>query len=203
MSVEPLDSNVGYGESNFITQHFTDVAAAATATSAKCELVVADAAEALVEIFRNQRKILICGNGGSASYAGHLAGEFLSSFRRGLARRALPAISLPDATAAMTAYANDFGHVDAFARQVCALGNRGDGLVAISTSGRSENVLSAAQAAKSRNMIVFALVGKDASPLSELAYFAIFAQSNDTQITQTIHIAIAHILCERVDEAFS
>ena len=198
-----MDYNVQDGDRSFIAQHFADVAEAAIATSEHCEMVIADAAEALVKIFRSQRKILICGNGGSASHAGHLAGEFLSSYRRGLARRALPAISLPDATAAMTAYVNDFGPVEAFARQVCALGNRGDGLIALSTSGRSENVLSAVQAAKSRDMIVLALVGQDASPLSDMADFAIFAQSRDTQTTQAIHVAIAHILCERVDAAFS
>lgn len=198
-----MDSQGRGWNRSFVVEHFADLAEAALATSNYCEGAIADAAEELVSIFTNNNKLLLCGNGGSASHAGHLAGEFTSSFRRGLSRRALPAISLPDATAAVTAFVNDFGPVQAFARQVCALGEAGDGLLAISTSGRSENVLSAAEAAKSRGMRIIALVGQDPSPLSDISDYALFAQSRDTQTIQAIHIAIGHILCERVDAALS
>lgn len=188
--------------SNVIESHLRDISFVAHETVSACTDAINDAAAALVRVFQEGGKLRICGNGGSAAHAGHLAAELVSSFRRGLGRAGLPAISLPDHVATMTAFVNDFGPEGAFARQVQAFGATGDALLAISTSGQSQNVIEGAKVAAEIGMQVIALTGEGHSELSSIADTAIRIPSRDTQVLQAIHIAVAHIICEQVDSAF-
>ena len=187
----------------FVGHHLLEVAAAAERTDAICADKISEAGQLLVESFGTGGQLLICGNGGSAAHASHLAGEFVSSFRRGLARRALPAISLSDNVSAFSAYVNDFDGEEVFARHVEAFARRGDVLLAISTSGNSRNVLSAARAAEVADVRVIGLTGAGPNRLAEMAEVSIMVPSSDTSTVQALQLAIGHILCEFVDDAFS
>ena len=150
--------------------------------------------------FKNGGKLLLCGNGGSAADCQHIATEFVSSFDKNLIRPALPAIALTTDTSFLTANANDFGIEGVFARQVEALGRSGDVLIAISTSGNSENVVRAVEMAGSLKMTTIGFTGASESKLADLADVAIQVPSDDTQHIQEAHIAIGHILCGLVEQ---
>jgi D-sedoheptulose 7-phosphate isomerase len=139
-------------------------------------------------------KLLVCGNGGSAADAQHVAAEFVGRFR--LERRALPAIALTTNTSIVTAVANDHGFDQVFARQVAALGRAGDVLLAISTSGESANVLKAAETARSGGLKVIALTGEGGGRLAAVCDVLLAVPSTDTARTQEAHLVIEHILCE-------
>lgn len=156
--------------------------------------IIAEAASLLIATVRNGGKILAAGNGGSAAQAQHFAGEFVGRFKR--ERAAYPMLSLTVDTSIITAIANDYSYHDVFARQIEALGQRGDLFVAISTSGKSENLLRAVQAAHERNMIAIAITGERRSPLGQRADLTIRAPSADTAIAQELHTLIVHILCD-------
>jgi D-sedoheptulose 7-phosphate isomerase len=143
------------------------------------------------------KKILFCGNGGSAADCQHIATELV--VRLAQSRPALPALALTTDTSTLTAAANDFGFDAMFARQVEAHGRKGDLLVAISTSGRSRNVLAAAQAAAGRGMRTLALTGARPNPLARRADFALAVPSRDTQRIQEAHITLLHILCTQTE----
>lgn len=145
------------------------------------------------------RRLLICGNGGSAADAQHLAGELVSSFKLGLSRPALDAIALTVNSSVITAYVNDFDPIGVMARQVEAHGRSGDYLLCITTSGQSTNILQAAQAAVRRGLWVVGLTGRDGGLLRELADTCIVIPSDDTQTIQTAHLVLEHYLCEIVD----
>jgi len=149
------------------------------------------------EVLSKGKKILFCGNGGSASDCQHIATELVVRLAR--SRAALPALALTTDTSTLTATANDFGFDEVFARQIEAHGRRGDLLVAISTSGRSRNVLKAAQAAAGRGMRVLALTGARPNLLARRADFALAVPSADTQRIQEAHITILHILCTQTE----
>ena len=159
---------------------------------------IALACELLREAMADGHKVLLCGNGGSAADAQHIAAELVGRFVA--ERRALPAIALTTDTSALTAIANDYGYDVVFARQVEALGQPGDILIAISTSGRSKNVLAAAVAARARGMKVIGLAGGTGGELAGACDVAIVAPSSDTARIQECHIAIGHVLCESVDD---
>lgn len=144
-------------------------------------------------------KVMACGNGGSASDASHFVGELLGRFRK--ERASLPAVSLGSDPATVTAIANDYGYEEVFARQVAGLGRLGDVLLAISTSGKSPNVVNAALAAKARGVHVIALVGpeKPVSPLAPLADVVFSVPSSSTARIQEVHIFAIHLLCEMLD----
>lgn len=180
---------------------FARLSAALQATEETQASTIADAGRLLAKTALDGGTILACGNGGSAADSQHFVAELVSSFQRGLVRRSLAAVALTSNTSTLTAYANDFDFADVFARQVEGLGRPGDCLLAISTSGKSANVLRASQAALGRGMTVVALVGPADTPLSESATFAIHAQGNDTQTIQAVHLAIEHLLCFAVEEA--
>lgn len=184
-------------------RHLADIAVAIAECGPSCGDSVVAAAETIIAAYRSDGKLLICGNGGSAADSLHMAAELVSSYQRGLARRALPAIALPANTATITAYSNDFDPLDVFARQVEAFGVEGDVLLAISTSGRSGNVIRAAQAAKHSGLRVIALTRAEATPLSELADVTIGVPGTDTQVIQTLHLAVEHTLCGHVEAAFT
>lgn len=159
-----------------------------------CAGDILKAVDAMMKAFKDKKKILICGNGGSAADAQHIAAELV--IRMTLADRpALAALALTTDTSCLTAGGNDIGFDNVFARQIEALGAPGDVLMAISTSGKSENILRAIKIAKDRSMIVIGLLGKDGGAAKALADIPVVVPSNDTQRIQEGHITIAHILC--------
>jgi histidinol-phosphate phosphatase family protein len=176
------------------------------ATSILCERLAQESAEAIAEgasrivaAFRDGKKLLLCGNGGSAADCQHMATEFVSRLSRERDRRALPAIALTTDTSLLTAFANDSGFEGVFARQVEALGAPGDVLVAISTSGNSKNVILAVAAAKKLGLTTLGLLGEGGA-LTELVDWAIVVPSRDTQRIQEALLPIEHVLCEIVEE---
>ncbi len=144
------------------------------------------------------RTVFFCGNGGSAAEAQHLAGELVGRFLRD--RRALPAVALTTDTSTLTAVANDYGFERVFARQIEALGRRGDLLVALTTSGRSPNVIAAANAARARGMRVAALTGLPGAAFARRCDAALVVRSRATPRVQEAHLLVGHLLCGRAEE---
>jgi D-sedoheptulose 7-phosphate isomerase len=143
-------------------------------------------------------KVVLFGNGGSAADAQHLAGELVGRFK--LERRALPAIALTTNTSTLTAMANDCGYETVFSRQVEALVNEKDVVIAISTSGNSPNIIEAVKAAKKKGARTIGLTGGSGGKLAEVADLVITVPSNDTPRIQEAHITIGHIVCELVEK---
>jgi len=143
-------------------------------------------------------KILLCGNGGSASDCQHIAAELTGRFLK--ERRPLPAIALTTDTSALTAIANDYGYAQVFSRQLEALANPGDTLIAISTSGNSENVIGAVNLANSKALRVIGLLGRDGGRLKELCDISIVVPSDSTPRIQEAHILIGHTICEGIEK---
>jgi D-sedoheptulose 7-phosphate isomerase len=159
---------------------------------------IADAASVIAESFRAGGKLLVCGNGGSAADAQHVAGEFVNQFLL-KNRRALPALALTTDGGVLTCVANDTGFERVFARQVEAFGSEGDVLLAITTSGNSPNVVAAAEAARERGMKVVGLLGRDGGRVRHLCDLALVVESDDTQRTQETHNLVGHVLCDLVE----
>jgi len=158
-------------------------------------------AEAIVQSLQAGGTLYLCGNGGSAADAQHIAGEFVGRFRR--ERRALPAVALSTDTSVLTCIANDYDYERVFARQVEALARPGDLLWAFSTSGTSPNVLRAAQAAKDKGARVIAFTGRAESRLETLADLCFCAEATLTARSQEIHQLAYHIICELVEQRLS
>jgi D-sedoheptulose 7-phosphate isomerase len=161
--------------------------------------ILSEISEAVVGSLSNGGKLLIAGNGGSAADAQHLAAEFLSRFVSD--RRPLPAIALTTDTSALTAIGNDYGFDHVFERQVRALGRPRDVFLAISTSGRSPNVVAALQAARESGITTAGFTGGSGQPMAGLCDFCLMAPSTETAIIQQIHIVAGHILCGLVEKA--
>lgn len=142
-------------------------------------------------------KLLLCGNGGSAADAQHLAAEFVNRFM--LDRPPLPAIALTTDSSILTAIGNDFGFELAFRKQVLALGNPGDLLLGISTSGNSANILLALEAATERSLITLGMTGKTGGKMASLCNLLISVDETSTALIQEIHIAVGHVLCGLTD----
>ena len=142
-------------------------------------------------------KILLCGNGGSAADAQHIAAELAGRLRR--ERRALPAVALTVNASVLTAVANDYGYESVFARQVEALGRKGDVLIGISTSGSSPNVVRALEVGRSGGLVTVCLVGEEGGAAEQHCEYALRAPSGDTQRIQEVHIAVGHAICELVE----
>lgn len=157
------------------------------------------AAELLASAIADGRRLLLCGNGGSAADAQHLAAEMVGRFM--VDRRALPAIALTTDTSALTCIGNDYGFAHVFERQVQALGSPGDVLLALSTSGRSENVRLALTAARQQGMLTIGLLGGDGGPCAALCDVPIIVPSTSTARVQEAHGLIGHYLCEAVERA--
>jgi len=160
---------------------------------------ILDAADMIGDAFARDGRLLVCGNGGSAADAQHLAAELVGRFKSP-DRRGLPALALTADSAVMTAWSNDYGYDMVFARQVEAFGRPGDVLLGISTSGRSPNLVRAFEAAAERGIRRIALVGNDGGELRALADVALVVPSTDTQHIQEVHTVVMHALCELVEE---
>lgn len=150
---------------------------------------------------RGGGKVLFCGNGGSAADAQHLAAEYVVRFARD--REALPALALTTDTSILTAVGNDLGFDRVFERQIRALGRRGDLLVLHSTSGRSQNLLSAAGAARELGLKTAALLAGGGGALRSRVDLALVVPTESTARAQELHLAIGHVVCELVDRAWS
>lgn len=147
--------------------------------------------------FRKGGKLLLAGNGGSAGDAQHIAGEFLS--RLNFDRDPLPAIALSTDTSVLTAIGNDYGYDKIFERQIRGLGQQGDVFIAISTSGRSANIIAALQAARAIGMITIGFTGSGEAPMRALCDHCLSAPSRETPLIQQIHIVAAHAICGLVE----
>ncbi|MGB7070957.1 MAG: D-sedoheptulose 7-phosphate isomerase, partial [Pyrinomonadaceae bacterium] len=154
-------------------------------------------ADLIFQTFERGGKVLICGNGGSAADAQHIAAEFVGRFEA--ERRALPSIALTTDTSALTALANDYDFERIFSRQVEALAREGDCLIAISTSGNSPNVISAAMKARQMRCQVIGMTGAGGKKLASICDAAILVPSGRTARIQEAHITIGHIWCEMID----
>ncbi len=183
----------------FIESELKASAATKEKILAECREEIVRAVEILVRAFRGKKKLLLCGNGGSAADAQHLATEFVVRMSPTITRPGIPAIALTTDTSFLTAGANDFGYDRVFARGVEALGVQGDVLIGISTSGKSESVRLALAKARERGMTTIGLLGKDGGRCREVSDLPIIVPSDDTQRIQEGHITIGHILCALVE----
>jgi D-sedoheptulose 7-phosphate isomerase len=158
------------------------------------------AATAIINCFNQGNKVLICGNGGSAADAQHMAAEFVNRLNSRFERPGLPAIALTTDTSFLTAYANDCGFDGIFERQVDTLGRRGDVLLAISTSGNSRNVIKAVTRARAIGLITIGFLG-EGGELTEMVDHPVIVQSRDTQHVQECLLSVEHSICLVVERA--
>lgn len=154
-------------------------------------------AQKIVSAFTSDRKLMICGNGGSAADAQHIAGEFVNRFV--LERPPLPAIALTTDTSIITSIGNDYSFDEVFSKQVKAIGVEGDILLGISTSGDSADVIEAAKAARKQGIYIVGLTGGNGGRLANLVDLALMVKSNSTPRIQETHILVGHIICQLVD----
>lgn len=154
-----------------------------------------------VAALKNQKSLLVCGNGGSASDAMHITGELVGRFLK--ERKGLRCICLADNPATLTAWANDYDYASVFARQVEAYGESGGVLIAISTSGNSANVVKAAEQAKAMGISVISLTGEGGGKLAPVSDVLLAAPSKHTPLIQQVHICLYHYLCEAIEAAMS
>ncbi len=185
---------------NRILGHFLE--SIETKQQAASELVepIQRAGDAMVNCLLNEKKILSCGNGGSAGDAQHFSAELLNRFEK--ERPGLPAVAITTDSSTLTAIANDYQYNEIFSKQVSALGQAGDILLGISTSGNSENVIEAIKAAHDRDMIVVALTGRDGGRIAEAlrdSDLEIRVPAERTARIQEVHLVVIHCLCDFID----
>lgn len=185
-----------------ILGHFEESIAVKTASMSVLGPSIAAAAEVMTDTLRNGSKILSCGNGGSAGDAQHFSAELLNRFER--ERPGLPAVALTTDSSTLTSIANDYAYEQIFSKQVRALGNAGDCLLAISTSGNSPNVLDAVHAAHDGDLRVVALTGRDGGPIGRAMAdrdVEIRVPSERTARIQEVHLVVIHCLCDAIDRS--
>ena len=185
--------------SSSIHKHLTAAASVMEATAEACVAPAEDAARAIAESLKNGGKLMLCGNGGSAADAQHLAAEFVATLDHNNPRQALAAIALTTDTSFLTAYANDFGFEGVFERQIEALGKKGDVLIGLSTSGNSANVVRGMEAAHARGITTIAMTGGKGGKLVESADITIAVPSQSTAHIQECHIALGHAITALVE----
>lgn len=152
----------------------------------------------IAQAFREGKKVLLFGNGGSAMDASHIAAEFVNRFL--MERPPLPAIALNTDTAVLTSISNDYDYSQVFSKQLAALGHEGDVVIGLSTSGNSPNVLKAIEVAKKNNMKTVVLTGGTGGQLANLADYTFIVQTKHTPRIQETHITLGHTICQLVDE---
>ena len=156
-------------------------------------------AKRCIASLRAGNKILLAGNGGSAADAQHIAAEIVGRYKQD--RPAWAAMALTTDTSALTAIANDYGFEQVFARQVAGLGQRGDVLLALSTSGRSPNILAALQSARERGLVTIGFTGSKGEALGAFCDHLLVSPSDDTPVIQQIHLTVAHGICDEIEQA--
>jgi len=161
---------------------------------------ICQATDLIIQALHDKKKIILFGNGGSAADSQHIAAEFVGRFLK--EREALPAISLTTDTSCLTALGNDYSFDIIFARQIEALAESGDVVLAISTSGKSKNVLAGVEAARAKGLKTIAVTGYDGGPLAQLTDVKIIVPAKHTARIQETHSCILHCICELVEEQF-
>jgi D-sedoheptulose 7-phosphate isomerase len=156
-------------------------------------------ASAMIAALRAGNKILLIGNGGSAADAQHIAAEIIGRYKQD--RPAYAALALTTDTSALTAIANDYGFEQVFARQIEGLGQRGDVLLAISTSGRSANIVAALRTARERGLVTIGFTGSKGQSLGALCDHLLVSPSDDTPVIQQIHLTVAHGICDQIEQS--
>ncbi len=156
-------------------------------------------AHVIITALTGGHKLLLVGNGGSAGDAQHIAAEIVGRYKR--ERPAYPAIALTTDTSALTAISNDYGFEQVFARQIAGLGRKGDVLLALSTSGRSPNILTALRVAHEHGLITIGFTGAKGAAMGVACNHLLVAPSDDTPIIQQIHLAVAHGICDEIEQA--
>lgn len=162
--------------------------------------VVEQCVEAITNAFKNGNKVLLCGNGGSAADAQHLAAEFSGRFYKD--REALPAEALHCNTSYLTAVANDYSYNVVYSRLVKGIGVKGDVLIGLSTSGNSGNIVKAFETAAEKEMVTIGFTGASGGKMKELSQYLLNVPSNDTPRIQESHIMLGHIICQLVEERY-
>lgn len=153
-----------------------------------------------LKVIKKNKKIIFCGNGGSAAESQHFATELVVRFKKN--RKALPSLSLTTDTSAITAIGNDFSFTEIFSRQLEALGNNGDLLILLSTSGNSKNLIEAVKSANKNKIQTFALIGKGGGSLKKISENYILINSNDTARIQEVQLMIGHLLCDYLERMY-
>lgn len=184
----------------FITDSLNESSETKLKIKEHCFDDIIKAIDLLVNCYKNGNKLLLCGNGGSAADCQHIATELMIRLSHHIQRPALPAIALTTDTSNLTAGGNDIGFENVFARSVEGLGNKGDVLLAISTSGNSPNVIKAVEMAHEKEMMVIGFLGGSGGKLKQLVDLPIIIPSSNTQRIQEGHITVAHIICELVED---
>ena len=159
---------------------------------------ILEVARVIANAFSDGKKIILFGNGGSATDASHIAAEFINRFKR--ERPGLPAIALNTDTAVLTSIANDYDYSEVFAKQLRALSHEGDIIISISTSGNSPNILKAMEVAKKKRLTTIALTGSKGEKFASKATYAFIVPSDDTPRIQEVHITLGHVICQMVEE---
>lgn len=159
---------------------------------------IENVAKLCVKIYKNNKKTILAGNGGSAADAQHIAAEMVG--RYGFDRPSLPSLALTTDTSALTAIGNDYGYDKVFSRQLEGMGQDGDLFIGISTSGNSENIINAFDSAKKKNITTVALTGRDGGEMAKMADIAIVVPSKSTPRIQESHILIGHIICDIIEK---
>src|SRR5262245_27693711 len=188
---------------DYVRQHFAASRDAVAAAAADADFIGAlgKIAEAMIKALKGGDKILICGNGGSAADAQHIAGELLSRYESD--RAPLAAVALTTDVAVLTAIANDYGYEHVFERQVQGLGKQGDVLLALSTSGRSPNVLRALDAAEKGGLLTIGFTGAKGGHMLSRFDLILRAASDETGVIQQVYLTAAHAICGLVERSFS
>lgn len=159
---------------------------------------IAEVIKACVAIYKNEKKILIAGNGGSAADAQHFAAELVG--RYGFDRPSLPSLALTTDTSNLTAIGNDYGYDYVFSRQIEGMGQAGDLFIGISTSGNSQNILNAFTSAKAKGITTVALTGRDGGKMAKAADYTLIVPSNATPRIQESHLLIEHMICDAIEK---
>ena len=185
----------------FIVDSLVESSETKIAIQNECMNDILSAVDLLVKTFKDGKKLLLCGNGGSAADCQHIATELMIRLSHDIKRPALPAIALTTDTSNLTAGGNDIGFENVFARSVEGLGIEGDVLLVISTSGNSLNLLKAVEIAKTKKMKVISFLGGTGGKLKGLVHLPIVIPSYNVQRIQEGHITVAHIICELVENS--
>jgi D-sedoheptulose 7-phosphate isomerase len=183
----------------FITDSLVESSEVKLKIQHECMNSILEAVDVISRAYRNGHKVLLCGNGGSAADCQHIAAELMIRLSHNVNRPALAAVALTTDTSNLTAGGNDIGFENVFARSVQGLGNPGDILIAISTSGNSANIIKAVETARGKSMKVVGFLGGSGGKLKSLADVPVIIPSSNVQRIQEGHITIAHIICELVE----